>query len=129
MGRWDCAACEAIGILGDEYRCAACGSARPDDVVFYLPEDAQVVTDEAGIAAARAGADWQCEYCDNWVAATIQECPSCAGGDAETGRRQEQGEYASRAAVPTSASGFDEREASAPPPSAAARPGPARAGC
>ena len=60
MGRWDCDACGHKGILGDQYSCSSCGSGRPEDVKFYLPSDAEVVEDAAGIAAAEAGSDWQC---------------------------------------------------------------------
>ncbi len=99
MGRWDCDSCGQVGILGDQYSCSGCGAPRPEDVRFYLPEDAEVVTDGAAVAAARAGADWQCEYCDSWNAASEETCPRCGGGTIEEGPRQETRDHATRAAA------------------------------
>jgi hypothetical protein len=89
LGLWDCTSCEGKGVPGDVYSCPDCGAGRPEDVEFYRPDDAQEITSAKGKAAAKAGADWQCEYCDQWVAAVLDTCPSCAGGEIETGKRQE----------------------------------------
>lgn len=89
LGLWDCTSCEGKGIRGDAYSCPDCGAGRPEDVEFYRPDDAEEITSAKGKAAAEAGADWQCEYCDQWVAAVLDTCPSCAGGEIETGKRQE----------------------------------------
>lgn len=89
LGLWDCTSCEGKGIPGDAYSCPDCGAGRPEDVEFYRPDDAQEITSAKGKAAAEAGADWQCEYCDQWVAAVLETCPSCAGGDIASGERQE----------------------------------------
>lgn len=88
IGRWDCSSCGTRGVMGDSYRCHSCGAGRPDDVEFYLPGDAEVVKDKAGIAAAKAGSDWMCEYCHQWVAAVEKECPNCAGGKIAGSQRQ-----------------------------------------
>jgi hypothetical protein len=100
MGRWDCSSCGTKGVLGDQYSCSGCAAPRPDDVEFYLPGDAEVITDEAGVAAAEAGADWQCEYCDSWLPATVDSCTRCSGGEIADAKKQETKDYASRAAVP-----------------------------
>lgn len=92
IGRWDCSSCGTKGVMGDAYRCHSCGAGRPDDVEFYLPSDAEVVKDAAGIAAAKAGSDWMCGYCGQWVAAVEKACPNCAGGGIAGSRRQESGE-------------------------------------
>ena len=44
VGRWDCFVCGHKGNLGPETHCTNCGSSRPKDVVFYLPDDAKVIT-------------------------------------------------------------------------------------
>ena len=89
LGLWDCPSCEGVGIRGDVYGCPNCGAGRPPEVRFYLPEDAERITDAAAQAAARAGADWQCEYCDQWVGAGIDGCPYCDGGELSGAKRQE----------------------------------------
>jgi len=79
MGRWDCSSCSTKGVRGDVYRCHACGASRPEDVVFYLPDEEEVVTDSAAIQAAEAGSDWKCDYCNQWVSILEKQCPNCAG--------------------------------------------------
>jgi hypothetical protein len=87
--------------MGDAYDCHACGAGRPDDVEFYLPENAEVISDEAGIAAAEAGADIKCDYCGQFYAATEKDCPDC-GGDGSK-RHKEAGKVVTeRAAAPVS---------------------------
>jgi len=94
MGRWDCGSCGSKGIRGDAYQCSSCGSPRPDDVVFYLPSDAKVLTNDAAVRAARAGADWQCAYCDSWMPATVDECQNCPAETEDSERRQTTRKYA-----------------------------------
>jgi hypothetical protein len=89
LGAWNCSSCGSRGVRGDSYRCHGCGAGRPEDVKFYLPNDAEVVTDAAGIAAANAGSDWKCEFCGQWESATVARCRSCAGGEAARSQRQE----------------------------------------
>jgi len=89
LGCWDCSSCSTRGVPGDAYRCAGCGAGRPDDVEFYLPSDAKAVRDKSGIAAAEAGADWLCEYCQQWAAATLAKCPNCAGGEIGAAKRHQ----------------------------------------
>ena len=49
IGRWDCDSCGKRGVHGDSYSCDRCGAGHPEDVEFYLTDDAEIVTDEAGI--------------------------------------------------------------------------------
>lgn len=63
IGRWDCSSCGGKLIPGNNDICPGCGRPRPEDVAFYLPEDAEAATDTAEIRAARAGADWYCLHC------------------------------------------------------------------
>jgi len=100
MGVWDCPACGTKGIRGDVYDCPNCGRVRADDVRFYLPTDAVEVTDAAGIAAAKAGADWECEYCGNLNKATSGSCEKCG---APRGSKQHATHAYAQSAVPRSA--------------------------
>lgn len=100
MGAWDCPACGTKGVRGDVYTCPNCGRVRADDVKFYLPTDAVEVTDAAGIAAAKAGADWQCDYCGNLNAAASGDCEKCG---APRGSKQRATHEYDQAALPRSA--------------------------
>jgi hypothetical protein len=113
MGRWDCDSCDTKGHMGDCYKCPNCGSQRPEDVKFYLPDpdNAQVISDEAGIKAAEAGADWKCDYCDSWMAATVETCTSCGGGEEAGADKQKTESYDSLGAVPKSAEAASPRVA------------------
>ena len=77
IGRWDCDTCGQTGILGPETKCTSCGAPRPDNVQFYLPEDAEEVTDEKKIEEAHAGADWVCAHCSSHNKAWETSCQSC----------------------------------------------------
>ncbi len=61
-GRWLCPHCGTEN-LGRAEACAACAAARPAGVRFFLPGDAQAVTEAALIRDARSGADWHCSHC------------------------------------------------------------------
>ncbi len=77
MGRWDCPYCGQVGNLGPEIHCASCGKPRGKNVQFYLTEDAAEVADESELAAARAGANWICNYCGASNTAGKENCRSC----------------------------------------------------
>lgn len=99
-GRWDCESCGHQAILGRELSCPKCGYRRPEGVKFYLPEDAETVTDEELIARAEAGADWICEWCGSSSVATVEACSQC-GAERGTSPTQQTKEY-SEAEVPHS---------------------------
>jgi hypothetical protein len=88
MGCWDCTSCDRKGISGDAYSCDGCGAGRPEDVEFYLPTNAQVITDKRVIEEAEAGPDWKCEYCGEWQKAKHSTCQDCAGGGIKESERQ-----------------------------------------
>lgn len=77
VGRWDCEVCGTNGILGPETKCNNCGSPRPEDVKFYLPDDAEEVKDEKKIEEANAGADWVCSHCGSHSKHWATRCQSC----------------------------------------------------
>jgi hypothetical protein len=78
VGRWDCNYCGHLGNLGPHTHCEQCGSARPPDVVFYLPRGIDTrVTDDDALAEAKAGANWVCAFCNNSNHSTYKACTSC----------------------------------------------------
>ncbi len=113
MGRWDCGSCGARRLRGDAYQCASCGAPRPADVKFYLPSEAEVISDREGIRAATAGADWQCAFCDSWMPATDAVCRNCQATLAESERRQKTNIYRAEQVPRTSQEADQPREAGA----------------
>ncbi len=103
IGRWDCPTCGHVGVLGPEIACPNCGASRPQDVRFYLPEDAETVTDEAAIQRSRAGADWICGHCSSQNPVSEIMCRSCGNPRDEDSddRAVEERQYAP-GQVPTS---------------------------
>jgi hypothetical protein len=80
VGRWDCDYCGNVGNLGPHIHCSECGSARPADVVFYMPRGIDTeVTDEAELAAAKDGSNWVCAYCSSSNSTGYKACVSCGG--------------------------------------------------
>ncbi|MCS6967486.1 MAG: zinc finger Ran-binding domain-containing protein [Cytophagales bacterium] len=77
MGRWDCPVCGLKGNPGPETHCAGCGAPRSKEVEFYLPDDAEEVTQADKLRQAKAGADWHCDYCGADNKATEEFCKSC----------------------------------------------------
>lgn len=77
VGKWDCESCGHEGNLGPHVHCANCGAPRPEDVEFYLPRGAEVVTDEEAIKAAKEGANWVCAFCSNSNRQSYNACVSC----------------------------------------------------
>ena len=93
VGRWDCKYCGHKGNLGPETKCAECGAPRAKDVKFYLPEDAEYLTDEAAIQAAEAGPDWHCDHCgaDNKAGST--KCRQCGNDRTEEDEARQTRDY------------------------------------
>jgi len=77
VGRWDCTVCGTQGNPGPETKCTNCGATRPANVKFYLPEDAEVVSDQSRIREAKAGVDWICGHCKAQNKAGDTLCHSC----------------------------------------------------
>ena len=77
VGRWDCSTCGNKAILGPKTQCPNCGASRPEDVRFYLPDDAEIVTIEEQLKEARAGVDWICGHCSTQNKAHQVACRGC----------------------------------------------------
>lgn len=77
VGRWDCTQCGFTGNLGPNTRCEKCGAPRPENVKFYLPEDAEIVHDTQKLNEAKSGANWVCSYCSAHNKAKDNICQSC----------------------------------------------------
>jgi hypothetical protein len=82
IGKWDCKQCGYVGNLGPSTRCEKCGAPRPENVKFYLTEDAQVVENTSQINEAKSGADWVCSFCGGHNKVHHANCQSC-GNDRE----------------------------------------------
>ncbi len=76
-GRWDCQYCATQGILGRYQACPICSKSRPAGTRFYLPENAEEVTEGDLVAFARRGPDWICEFCGSSNGAERTTCQSC----------------------------------------------------
>jgi hypothetical protein len=116
-GRWDCPSCGSVGQLGRHVYCVGCGSPRPKEIRFYLPDDAEAVTDAGQLSQAAAGPEWLCEHCGGSARAGDRNCPGCGAPRGESAAREVR-DYA-LAAVPRSG-GDDDRPP--PPPRALAKP-------
>jgi len=77
IGRWDCTQCGHLGNPGPLTRCEKCGASRPENVVFYLADNAETVNNSNKIKETKSGADWICSFCSthNKVSQTV--CQSC----------------------------------------------------
>jgi ribosomal protein L37E len=115
-GRWNCPSCGSVGQLGRHVNCMACGAPRPEKIRFYLPEDAEAVTDAEQLAQAGAGPDWICEHCGGSARATDRECPGCGAPRGESAAREVH-DY-DLAAVPRSG----EAGGGSPPPPSTPQP-------
>jgi ribosomal protein L37AE/L43A len=76
-GVWDCPNCGSKGNRGSFKCCRNCGKPRGEDVEFYLPDDARVVTDLDELQKASRGPDWKCQYCGGDNRADFSHCTGC----------------------------------------------------
>lgn len=92
VGRWDCTYCGHKSNPGPETKCNSCGAPRPKKVKFYLPDDAEKVTDTERIRQARSGVDWVCSHCSAHNKTWDKQCRSCGNprseGDGDTALEQ-----------------------------------------
>lgn len=76
-GVWDCPSCGTKAILGRKRDCPGCNTPRPEGTAFYLPQEAQAVTDFTQLSHAEAGADWYCLHCSSGNNASATACSQC----------------------------------------------------
>jgi ribosomal protein L40E len=89
QNEWICPNCGTRN-KGSIKTCENCGSPQPENVQFELPSEQKLVTDEASIDAAKAGADIHCPFCGTRNPATAKTCSQC-GGDLIEGKARESG--------------------------------------
>lgn len=76
MGKWQCGVCQTV-MDGPVDACTSCGSAKPQDVKYFLPENAPAVTNPQQLKEASAGPNWTCEHCDSSNDGDRQDCRTC----------------------------------------------------
>lgn len=86
-GAWDCPSCGLKGIPGSRKHCGGCGTARGEDVQFYLPEGAREITAEEEKRRASAGPDWKCPYCGGDNPGFNSHCSGCGSSQDGTEKR------------------------------------------
>ncbi|MCI0549386.1 MAG: zinc ribbon domain-containing protein [Anaerolineae bacterium] len=89
QNEWTCPNCDTRN-KGGVKTCENCGAPQPENVQFELPSEQKLVTDEASINAAKAGADIHCGFCGTRNPATAETCSQC-GADLKEGKAREAG--------------------------------------
>ncbi len=87
IGLWDCEVCGNNGNLGSSRECEKCGAPRPENVRFYLPDDAQIVTDKEKINQAKAGVDWVCAFCGTTNSSLNKTCENCSASKFDSDKK------------------------------------------
>jgi ribosomal protein L40E len=87
---WVCPNCGSRN-SGPQKTCSGCGVAQPADVKFEQTEHAELLTDQAEIDRAKAGADIHCAFCGARNPAGTQICANC-GADLSQGKQHASGE-------------------------------------
>jgi len=90
QNEWTCPNCETRN-KGGVKACENCGAPQPENVQFELPSEQKIVTDEASVKAAQAGADIHCGFCGMRNPATATTCSQC-GGDLKEGKARQAGQ-------------------------------------
>jgi membrane protease subunit (stomatin/prohibitin family) len=89
QNEWTCPNCNTRN-KGGVKTCENCGAPQPENVQFELPSEQKLVTEEASITAAKAGADIHCGFCGTRNPATAKTCSQC-GADLTQGKAREAG--------------------------------------
>ena len=98
---WVCPNCDGRN-PGSVKTCGNCGAPQPDNVQFQRAAEEKLVTDEKGLAAAKAGADIHCGFCGTRNPATATTCSQC-GGDLKEGKARQAGQVLKAAPPPPKA--------------------------
>jgi ribosomal protein L40E len=86
---WECPSCHTRN-AGAAKTCVQCGAPHPEEVEYKQAAQDKLLTDEAQIAAAKAGADIYCGYCGAPNPASAKSCQQC-GADLTEGKARESG--------------------------------------
>lgn len=108
---WDCQYCDAMGVQGRHDYCPSCSRPRPEGTKFYLPKDAEAITDEALLSQTGKGPDWVCAFCDSSNEADQPACVYCGAAREATSAQQQVKEYALGEAPTTGDNTIEERPA------------------
>ena len=87
---WTCPNCGSRN-PGPQKTCSGCGAAQPAGVKFEQTEHAELLTDQAEIEHAKAGADIHCAFCGARNPAGTKICTNC-GADLSQGTQHASGE-------------------------------------
>jgi ribosomal protein L40E len=87
---WRCPSCGNRN-PGSAKKCAQCGASLTENIQFEQAPQETIVTDEAKIAQAAAGADIQCGYCGTANSAAAKKCKQC-GADLVEGKARAAGQ-------------------------------------
>lgn len=87
---WTCKRCGTIN-PGMQRVCTNCGAPMSKEDKFELPEQQQLITDNAKLEEAKSGPAIQCPYCNVLNPAGTKLCIQC-GGDIQAGLARQAGE-------------------------------------
>jgi DNA-directed RNA polymerase subunit RPC12/RpoP len=87
---WTCKRCSTVN-PGMNRVCSNCGAPISQDDKFELPDQQQLITDQAKLEEAKAGPAIQCPYCSVLNPAGTAICIQC-GGDIQAGLARQAGE-------------------------------------
>jgi DNA-directed RNA polymerase subunit RPC12/RpoP len=87
---WECPSCHTRN-AGAAKTCVQCGAPHPEEAGYQQAAEETLITDEARIAAAKAGADIYCAYCGAANPATAKVCKQC-GADLAEGKAGASGQ-------------------------------------
>ncbi len=87
---WTCKRCGTVN-PGMMRTCTNCGAPIGEEDKFELPDQQELITDQARLEQAKAGAAIHCPYCAALNPAGTKLCTQC-GGDIEEGLRRKAGE-------------------------------------
>jgi len=85
--QWTCRQCGTIN-PGPEKKCQGCGSAQPEDQAFELPDQQEIVTEEADLKRLVVGPDVHCGFCGARNPADDKVCMQCGAPLSEGTARQ-----------------------------------------
>jgi ribosomal protein L40E len=87
---WECPSCHTRN-PGSAKTCIQCGAPHPEEAGYQQAAQEKLITDEAKLAAAHAGADIYCGYCGAPNPATAKVCKQC-GADLGEGKAATSGQ-------------------------------------